>query len=276
MSSDTASQPYVLGTDADELARLGLQHRLWSDAAHAAWRRAGIRAGQHALDVGCGPGYGAFDLAQLVTPTGSVVGVDESDGFIGFLDEQARLRQLPHLRGIVGDVHRLEPLVQRDGFDLAYLRWVLCFVPDPAAVVRGLAYAVKPGGHVVIHDYFNYASMTCAPRRESHDKVVAAAFKSWAMRGGDPDIAARLPRMLVDAGFAVQHIDVHVRIARGQDSMFMWPYVWWHTFAPKLVDKGLITPADRDRLFTDLEEIKASGTDFIQCPPVYEIIARKL
>ncbi|MFY9341712.1 MAG: methyltransferase domain-containing protein, partial [Planctomycetota bacterium] len=69
---------YVLGTGADELSRLGLQHRLWSDAAHQAWQRACIRPGQRVLDVGCGPGYAAFDLAQIVTAVGAVVGVDES------------------------------------------------------------------------------------------------------------------------------------------------------------------------------------------------------
>lgn len=277
MPTSDAPQPYVLGTDADELARLGLQHRLWADAAYAAWRRAGITAGMRVMDVGCGPGFAAFDLAQIVGASGAVVGVDESANFITFLNQQAQYRALPQLSGVVADVQKLEEkLSGQAAFDLAYLRWVLCFVSDPPAMIRGVGTQLKRGAHVVIHDYFNYASMTCGPRRASHDKAVAATFKSWAMRGGDPDICGRAPRLLAEAGFEVTHIDVHTRIARGGDTMFLWPYVWWHTFAPKLVEKGLLMQGDCDALFADLEEIKASKTDFIQCPPVYEIIAVKV
>ncbi len=42
--TDTRNE-YVLGTDEAELTRLGLQHRLWGDAAHALWRRGGIVPG---------------------------------------------------------------------------------------------------------------------------------------------------------------------------------------------------------------------------------------
>ena len=55
----TQQTPYVLGTGDDELQRLSLQHRLWADAAHAAFRRAGITIAQRVLDVGCGPGFAA-------------------------------------------------------------------------------------------------------------------------------------------------------------------------------------------------------------------------
>ena len=50
----TPEKEYVLGTGQDELDRLALQHRLWSDAAHAAWRWAGLRLGARALDLGAG------------------------------------------------------------------------------------------------------------------------------------------------------------------------------------------------------------------------------
>ena len=40
-----AETDYVLGTHDDEIARLGLQHRVWRDAVTAAWQRAGITEG---------------------------------------------------------------------------------------------------------------------------------------------------------------------------------------------------------------------------------------
>jgi len=76
---------YVLGTECDELARLGLQHQLWLEQAAAAWERAGFHRGQNLLDVGCGPGFATLDLAQRVGPRGNVVAVDISRRFLTHL-----------------------------------------------------------------------------------------------------------------------------------------------------------------------------------------------
>lgn len=287
---NTKPAEYVLGTGDDELSRLALQHRLWGDAAHGLWRRAGIAPGMRVLDVGCGPGFAAFDLAQWVTPSGKVVGVDESAGFIEHVNAQANARGLGQLRGVVGDVQDLGGVLGREstptpsapgipplggGFDLAYARWVLCFVKDPEAVVAGVASSLQRGGRFCVHDYFNYRSMTMAPRRASHDKAVAATIRSWEARGGDTDIMGRLPRLLAKHGMEVTHLDVHHRVARGRDAMFTWINVWWRIYAPKLAEMGLLSRGDVEELIRDLDEIRSSGTDFVSCPPVYEIVSAK-
>jgi ubiquinone/menaquinone biosynthesis C-methylase UbiE len=271
-----AEREYVLGTGDDELTRLALQNRLWSDAAHAAWQRAGIAPGQRALDVGCGPGHASCELAQIVTGAGAVVGVDESQAFVTYVQEQARARHLPQLTAVCADVQQLGP--EQTGskpFDLAYARWVLCFVRDPEAVVRNVARLLRPGGHLVVHDYFNYGSMTMAPRRRSHDLAVAATMRSWQERGGDPDVVGRLPALFASCGLRLVHLTVHQRIARGSDSMFAWPDTWWRTFAPKLVAMGKLAQRDCDELIADLTRARTSDGDFIQCPPVYELIGQK-
>ena len=266
----------MLGTGNDELARLALQHRLWSDAAVAAWRRAGLAPGQRALDVGCGPGHASFDLAQLVTPSGAVVAIDESSPVVEFANQQARHRGMPQLTARTGDVQRLADVLRdQPPFDLAYARWVLCFVPDPEAVVRGVARALRPGGRLVVHDYFNYASMTMAPRRQSHDRAVAATVKSWQARGGDPDVGQRLPALFAQHGLRLDELQVHTRVARGSDSMFAWVDSWWRTFAPKLVGMGLLAQRDCDDLVRDLEAVRG-GAGFVQCPPVYEFVATRV
>lgn len=277
MSTPESTREYVLGTGRDELERLGLQHRLWADAAHEAWKHAAISPGSRVLDVGCGPGYAALDLAELVGPRGRVTGVDESAGFVGYLRDQAKARHLDHVDGAVGDVQALPGVVPggRGTFDAAYARWVLCFVPRPQDVIAGVAEMLKPGGRLVVHDYFNYTSMTMAPRRPSHDKAVAATAKSWRDRGGDPDIAGRLPRLLAQHGLRVTRLHVHQRLAMPGSSMYAWPHVWWKTYAPKLVQMGLLAQADCDELLRDLDEIARSGTDYIVVPPVFEIVAVK-
>jgi hypothetical protein len=99
--------------------------------------------------------------------------------------------------------------------DVAYARWVFCFLNNPESVVEGLAALVKQGGRVAIHDYFNYdRCLTLAPRREAFSKVIHAVGASWRARGGDTDVMGRLPGLFQKHGFEVTHLDVIQRIAR--------------------------------------------------------------
>ena len=264
---------YVLGTGDDELSRLALQNRLWSDAAVAAWRLARLQPGERVLDIGCGPGFAMFDLAALVTRAGAVVGVDESPPFVRYAQQQAAARHLPQVTALAGDVQQLPQLLaNQQPFDVAYARWVLCFVNDPSAVIAGVRQLLRPGGRLVVHDYFNYQAMTMAPRKPSHDAAVEATMRSWRRRGGDPDVGGRLPQILAEHDFELIHVAVHQRIARGGETMFAWPDTWWRTFAPKLVAMGELRQDECTQLLADLDAIR-TGHGFIQCPPVYELIA---
>lgn len=77
-----AERDYVLGTHEEELARLGLQHRVWRPVVLDCWQRAGLTAGKRVLDVGAGPGYAAIDLAEIVGSTGEVVALERSQNFV--------------------------------------------------------------------------------------------------------------------------------------------------------------------------------------------------
>ena len=266
---------YVLGTGGDELQRLGLQHRLWSDVAHEAWKRARIAPGQRALDVGSGPGYAAFDLAQIVQTHGHVLAVDESPAFVEHARAQAAARGLTQLEAEVGDAQDLDAALRgRRAYDLAYARWMLCFVPDPERVVAGIARALAPGGRLVVHDYCASEAMTAAPRRDSYTRVVAATARSWRARGGDPDVAGRLPRMLRDHGLELEHLGQHARIARPGGSLWHWAASWWRNYVPKLVAMGELSEEDGRRFFEDFDGLRAE-TDFVVMPTVFELVARR-
>jgi SAM-dependent methyltransferase len=277
----TAQRRYPLGTDQGELERLHLQHQLWSDAAHALWRRAAIAPGARVLDVGAGPGAASLDLAQLVTASGRVLALDESPAFVDFLSAEAAARALPQLTPRVADVQALDALskaeagsFQAGSFDAAYARWVFCFLPRPEAAIRGIARLLRTGGVLCVHDYFNYTSMTPAPRRKSYDEVVAATARSWIQNGGDPDVVGRLPALLHDAGLTLEHLEVHQRVARPGDQMWHWTLTWWRSYTPKLVAMGLLNEA-QERAFHDDVAKMTRERDFIVLPPVYEVMARK-
>jgi ubiquinone/menaquinone biosynthesis C-methylase UbiE len=273
---DAPTPEYVLGTDEQELQRLGLQHRLWSAAAHEAWERARIQPGMTVLDIGCGPGHATLDLAEIVGPRGRVTGIDESPKFLKHLQDQADARRLTNVERILADAQHLETLKLPDAsVDFAYARWVLCFVKDPEAIVRGVARILKPGGRFVVQDYFHYESMTIAPKRPSFTKVIDAVAKSWRERGGDPDIVGRLPAMFSAHGLAVDDLHVNRRLARPGTTMWHWPDSFWKSFLPRLVALGHLDQADERRFEADWAEATADPASFMLLPPVFDLIGRK-
>lgn len=269
---------YILGTDQQESARLRLQHRLWSAAAHVAWERARIRPGMCVLDVGCGPGHAALELAEIVGSSGRVIGIDESPAFLKQLHDQAVARRLTNVDRILGDVQDLgrDPAklgVPASSIDFAYARWVLCFVPDPAAVISGVARAMRPGARLVIQDYFNYESMTIAPKNEAFSRVIRAVGASWRSRGGDPDVVGRIPAMLASVGLELEHLGVHQRVARPGETMWEWPDSFWRSFVPRLVEAGFLTEGDRRDFETCWSQASRDRSSFMSLPPVFDVIA---
>lgn len=61
---------YVLGNTPEELTRLGDQARFFGDLTAQLLQLAGLDAGMHVLDVGCGAGDVAFLAASMVGPSG--------------------------------------------------------------------------------------------------------------------------------------------------------------------------------------------------------------
>lgn len=284
MTSTTTPRPsirssdpeYVLGTGGDESARLGLQHRLWSAAAHALWEKAGIQPGMTVIDLGCGPGHASVDLAQIVGATGRVIAVDESAPFLKQLSDEVLARKMHNVERVLGDIQTLEAILPRSThmIDAAYARWVFCFLAKPQDAIAGLARELRPGGVLMIQDYFNYElGMTLAPRDEAFRKVVSAIGASWRDRGGDPDIMGRLPSMLREHGFRVAHLDVHQRLARPGSPLWHWPDSFFRNFIPKLAQQGFITPADQAAFEQSWAAASNNPDSFILTPPVFDLIA---
>src|SRR5215471_10069839 len=67
---------YVLGHSTFELERLARQERLIGPSTREYFQAAGIGPGMRVLDVGSGTGVVAFLAAELVGPSGEVVGTD--------------------------------------------------------------------------------------------------------------------------------------------------------------------------------------------------------
>lgn len=273
MSTSAPDREYVLGTDTDELIRLGWQARIWSDDAIALWKLAGFRPGHAVLDVGSGPGFATRDLAGLVGPNGRVLAIDESQRFLDFLSQA---EQPPHAAPIQTQCSDAQSMsLEHHVFDGAYMRWVLCFVKDPLAVIRNVAQALRPGGVFAIQDYINYGAMTWGPNSTTARTVVGATIQSWESRGGDSNIGLRLPSLLAQAGLEVYHVRALGKTSRPGDSLWHWPTAFFEVFVPKLVSMNLLTQKQADDYFAEWRRLSNDPNAVFHAPNVVEVVARK-
>ncbi len=270
-SSD--EKPYALGTHDAELVRLGIQHRLWSASAFKIWERAGIRAGQTVLDIGCGPGYTSLDLAGLVGPQGRVVAIDVSGRFIEHLKQRQRANGDTTIDARVGDVQQLD--LDEESVDAAYQRWVVCFVKDPEAVIRGVARALRPGAAFAIQDYVNYEGVLVGPRSDAFQRFMRVVAETWNGQGGDTTIGLRLPTLLAKYGLVPVEISPLQRVARPGSQLWNWPTIFIETYAPKLVEEGRLTASEHEALIRDWSARTDDPSAFFCTPPMVEIIAVK-
>ena len=205
---EKADNGYVLGTNDEELERLGLQHRVWRPLVLDCWRRAGITFGSRVIDVGAGPGYATIDLAELVGPTGEIFAIERSARFLEFAKKACAVRGLSNVRFRQADL--MEESLGELGFDATWCRWVASFVSSPEKLVKTIAGALRPGGVAIFHEYIDYRTWRLAPRRPAIESFVNEVVASWRATGGEPDVALNFPTPFRAAGLRV--IETHPRV----------------------------------------------------------------
>jgi SAM-dependent methyltransferase len=262
-----ADRDYVLGTHDDEIERLGLQHRVWRPRALDAWRRAGFTVGQTLLDVGCGPGYASIDMAEIVGRSGKVVSVDRSRRFLDVLDA----RRLPQIesREIDLDEGHL-PAINADG---AWGRWIFAFVKRPRDLVAGVHRALKPGGVLVLHEYFDYGTWRLSPSSPEHEQFVKVVMQSWRASGGEPDIGLDLPRWLAELGFEIRSLSPIVDVIRPTDFAWQWPRSFIEVGVQRMLDLGQMTDGQALAMREAFAAAEKSPSTLMITPAVLEIIA---
>jgi ubiquinone/menaquinone biosynthesis C-methylase UbiE len=125
-----------------------LQDKL--DAELDSWGRAVLdklapRAGERALDVGCGSGQTLLELADLVGPMGRVLGVDIAEPMVERARERVAERGCQHVQVELGDA---QTHVFPHDFELQFSRFGVMFFQDPAAAFRNLFRALREKGRL--------------------------------------------------------------------------------------------------------------------------------
>jgi arsenite methyltransferase len=157
-----------------------------------------LQPGERVLDIGCGPGFLAIEMAEEVGPGGRVVGVDASESMLAI----ARRREPAVAEFQPGDALSL---AFADGaFDAVVSTQVYEYVADMPAALAEARRVLRPGGRLLILDTDWDSIVLHSSDPERTRRVLAA----WNEHLADPYLPRRLPALLAAAGLELADCSV--------------------------------------------------------------------
>ena len=222
------------------------------------------------LEIGCGGGDLAFDIARIAGSGGRVLGTDIDQTKIDLATREAAEQNLANAHFQLGDITSSAPAGE---FDLIHARFVLTHLTNPAGALSHIRSALRPGGTVVIEDidfsgYFSY------PDSAALWRYVHFYTETTKRRGVDANIGPRLPSLLSAAGFEKIQMSV-VQPAGIDGEVKMISPLTMENIADAVIAEGLATAAEIDGIVAELySHARTPGT--LGCMPrVFEAWGKK-
>lgn len=268
-----STKDYILGVERAELDRLRFQHTAWLAPMHRLLARAGLRGGARALDLGAGPGFTTVELARFVGPAGSVLAREQSADFLAFLRHERERLGLSWIEPSAGTVETLD--LPEESVDLAYARWLLCWLPDPAPALERVVRALAPGGALVFQEYLDWAAMKLLPRSAVFDRGVAACMRSWEVGRATIDFAERAPEIAQRFDLALEVFEPVARTGDVGSLEWRWMGGFFSIYLPKLVERGLYGAAELDAWRAEWARREREGTSRVCTPTMADVVLRK-
>jgi len=170
--------------------RKDLSHLSWDEVYARQESRAGLipdwlnalrlKRGDRVLEIGAGPGFVSFALADRVGPTGVVYALDQSAEALAHLERRQKERGIGHIQRIAADAATLQP----DGVQAAsaLITMVLHHADDPAEILRNVVRFVPPGAPVVIGEF--HPDGPCLGGPPYNHRLAPEKVQEWCKKAG--------------------------------------------------------------------------------------------
>jgi len=252
---------YILRGGAEGRERLRTLSRVMRPSSLALLQRAGFRQGVACLEIGCGGGDLAFDMARMAGPSGRVVGMDFDQAELDLARREAEDLNLSNLEFRMADITESAPNPE---FDVVHARFLLTHLPNPSASIATMRRALRPGGVIVLED-IDFRAHFAYPECAALTRYVELYMELARRRGRDPVIGPRLPALLTDAGFENVQMNVVQPAGLSGDVKLMTPLTM-ESIGGSLIAEGLSSAAEVTNLVAELYEYaRTPGT--IGCLP---------
>ncbi len=262
----TGESHYIIrGGDAGA-ERLRVLSRAMRSGTLAVLNHAGLAPGLDVLDLGCGSGDITVEIARIVGPTGQVVGIDMDNRVL------AHARSASDACGLSVQWRqgRVEDLDKEGSFDIAYSRFLLSHLLDPADALQRMRRAVRPLGRVVVED-IDIAAHAHWPPSTAFQRYIELYAAAGRARGVDPSIGPRLPALLIDAGIEEVEVSISMPVFRAGEGKTIARLTLLN-IAEAAIAAGLTNHAEVDRLLAELAKHETDPRSIQSTAQVFQAI----
>jgi SAM-dependent methyltransferase len=201
---------------------------------------AGIRPGMRVLDIGCGPGWVSFMLAQRVGEDGHVFGVDRDLRMLELARQKARDTGVTNVTFLEGGFDVSFP--ERGTLDAVVGRRVLMYQPDAAQAISQLADAVRPGGIIAFHEHDMIALSDNRTSLPLHDRVRSWLRDMLRAEGANLHMGFDLHSALTAAGLIVERVRAEANVLTPTAGYPIGAII--RAVLPRLLQHGIVTEAE--------------------------------
>ena len=157
-----------------------------------------LKEGMTVLDVGCGTGAISKDIAKIVGPSGSVVGIDNTEKFIA--SGSKTYAEVPNLELKHDDIFDFQ---SERRFDLVISGRVFQWLVNPKKALEKIKSLVVPKGRISILDY-NHEGIEWYPTPPESMIEFYKTFLHWRSDSGlNNRMGEDLPKLFKDAGLGL-------------------------------------------------------------------------
>lgn len=199
VNKDAGSYKYgQFQKNEEELERLKLQATIAIDLERKIWGEAGLAPGMQVLDLACGPGFTACELAKAVGNNGHVTGVDINEKLIAVAHQAKESEQVENVSFQMGNLYELD--LPENQFDFVYARFVFQHLEKPELALSNVWKTLKPSGTLCIVDVED--NWTCfSPASNAFVKFIRKSGAGQKRKGGNRLIGSQLFGLLSKAGY---------------------------------------------------------------------------
>lgn len=210
----TADAHYILGHDDTERDRLRAQATFLEPLSRRWLDDAGVRPGQHVLDVGAGFGDVSLLAASIVGPTGRVVGVEREPAAVTQATARAVAQRAATVSFVEGDLRdvRLD-----DPFDAAIGRFVLMYLACPVEAIAAVADHVRPGGVVTFLEWHPADRPLAEPAVGLWSWALDVLVETFRRAGTNDAMGLQLRQSFIAAGLPSPQLRMERLVGGGPD-----------------------------------------------------------
>jgi SAM-dependent methyltransferase len=252
------SAEYVLGHSTSELERQTVEARAFQPFTRGLLVEAGLQEGMRVLEIGTGTGDLAILAGELVGPTGSVVGVDQSCDTVAIARERARSRGFTNISFECASPQANLPFGRE--FDALVGRLVLMYLPLPAVALRRFVRCLRPGGIVAFQEINTLAARTVPPI-PTHERAQIWIRETFLRSGVEIQMGPKLHAVFKAAGLPAPQMRVDGVIGGSEIIVPTLMADLIRTILPLIEQFGLATESEvdidtlEDRLRAELEAV---------------------